>query len=208
MNPVNWISPKVTSRQVQALAGVANAVECIESLAQKGQCSQDGYRRAVTALLALTPDNDYEVFGEPEELQAGLQLIKSFCEGGERSQKVRYLVQVLYLQKRLMRQSKILDSIATGIEKTNRQREFYEVDSDSLALSLGDLYESTLSTMGFRIQIFGNPDYLSQQRIAAKVRTLIFSGVRFALLWRQLGGHSRQLLLSKSTITACCNQLL
>lgn len=208
MNPISWIFAPSSQRQTLALAGVAQSVCCLQSLAENGHCASLEYERAVLALLARNPETDADVFGKQGELNSGLELLKSFCEGEEKSQKVKYLVQILYLQKRLMKRHSVLRDIAEGLEKSNKQLEFYSADSDSLALSLGELYQNTLSTLGFRIQVIGNPDYLGQDRIAAKVRTLLFSGVRYALLWRQLGGRSRQLLLSKSTIARHCESLI
>lgn len=208
MNMLEWIFPAVSQRQVNALAGAAQAAALTDELATTGQCNLDHYARNVNALLAINPKNDQELFGTGGDLNAGLKLIKSFCEGDEKSHKARYLAQILYLQKRLMREETLLNEIHTGIEKANRQLQFYGTDSDALALSLESLYQETLSTLGFRIQIFGNPDFLSQQRVAARVRTLLFSGVRFALLWRQYGGRSRQLILSKKSLNQISNQLI
>lgn len=191
-----------------ALAGVAQAVQLLDTLAETGQCSKSDYSRNVLALLNSEPDTDQEIFGEPGELDAGLKLLQVLCTQGGESRKMRYVAQILYLQKRLMRRKDVLGKVASGIKQANRQLEFYGTDSDALVFALDDLYQSTLSTLGFRIQIYGQHDFLSQQRVAAQVRTLLFSGVRFSLLWRQFGGSSAQLLLSKRSLADLSKQLI
>lgn len=208
MSFFDLLTPKTTTRQVLSLAGIAQAVACLDNLSQNGHCDSSSYIRNVQALLALNPKDDVEVFGSPAELSVGLKMLKEFCEGENQSRKMRYLMQILYLQKKLMKHKSTMSAVATGIEKSNKQLDFYSMDSDALALSLGDLYQNTISTLGFRIQIMGSPDYLSQDRIAARVRTLLFSGIRFSLLWRQLGGRSLHLLVSKRRILTQTTQLL
>lgn len=208
MNLLSWISPPVTDRQIRALAGVAQAIELIDQLAETGRCPTPPYERMIAALLALDPENDEAVLGKPTELNMGLELLQPFLEGREYPKKSRYLGQIIYLQKLMVRRSNIIDEITKGITHSNRQLEFYSLDSDTIALSLGELYKNTLSQLGFRIQIYGQHDFLSQERIAARIRTLLFSGVRFALLWRQFGGHSRQLVFAKRAIRRHCLDLI
>lgn len=208
MNIFNWVSPPVTEKQIRALSGVAQAVELIDQLAESGRCLGPEYERMVAALLSLNPETDEEVLGEPKELNVGLELLQPFLEGRQHPRKSRYLGQIIYLQRLMMRRPQVLEEITKGITDSNRQLEFYSLDSDTIALSLGELYQNTLSQLGFRIQIQGQHDFLSQQRIAARVRTLLFSGVRFALLWRQFGGHSRQLVFSKGAIRRLCLELI
>jgi len=187
---------------------VAQAVELIDQLAEHGRCPTPEYERMVAALLSLNPESDEDVLGLPNDLGMGLELLQPFLEGRQKPRKSRYLGQIIYLQKLMMRRTHVIDEITKGISDTNRQLEFYPLDSDTIALSLGELYQNTLSQLGFRIQIHGQHDLLSQQRIAARIRTLLFSGVRFTLLWRQFGGHSRQLILSKGAIRHHCRALI
>ena len=203
-----FLAPKVTQRQVLALSGVAQAVSCLSALSENGHCDPLSYTRNVSALLSLNPSDDMEIFGSPKELNDGLQLLKSFCNGDANKNNMRYLMQILYLQKKLMAHNATIEAVTTGIEKANKQLDFYSIDSDALALSIGDLYQNTISTLGFRIQILGNPDYLTQERIASRVRTLLFSGIRFSLLWRQFGGRSMQLIASKNNILRHSKDLL
>ena len=208
MNLIHWISPPVTSRQIRALSGVAQAIELIDQLAVTGQYKTPEYERMVAGLLSLEPETDEDVLGAPNDLNMGLELLQPFIEGREHPRKSRYLGQVIYLQRLMMRRPHVIDEISQGISQTNRQLEFYTLDSETIALSLGDLYQHTLSQLGFRIQISGEHDILSQQVVAARIRTLLFSGIRFALLWRQFGGHSRQLVLSKNAIRRQCEDLI
>ncbi|SUC47473.1 High frequency lysogenization protein HflD [Providencia stuartii] len=47
-----------------------------------------------------------------------------------------------------------------------------------------------ISPLGPRIQVTGSPDILKNSLVQAKVRTLLLSGIRSAVLWQQVGGKS------------------
>ena len=51
------------------------------------------------------------------------------------------------------------------------------------------MYQQTISQLGKRIQVVGNPNVLQQPATAARIRTLLLAAVRFAWLWDQLGGR-------------------
>ena len=54
----------------------------------------------------------------------------------------------------------------------------------------------------------GEPEYLSQAGNANRIRALLLSGIRAAVLWRQLGGNRLRLLFSRSRIVRCAHGLL
>ena len=75
-------------------------------------------------------------------------------------------------------------------------------------LSLADLYKQTLSQLSFRIRVTGNPTYLQNAATADKVRAILLSGIRAAILWRQVGGRRWQLLFSRRRYSDICRDLL
>ena len=54
----------------------------------------------------------------------------------------------------------------------------------------------------------GDPQLLKQVDNQHKVRALLLAGVRSAVLWRQLGGKRRQILLNRQRILVCAEQAL
>jgi high frequency lysogenization protein len=69
------------------------------------------------------------------------------------------------------------------------------------------LYQDTLSTLSFRVQVTGNVQHLKTPANADKIRALLLAGVRSAMLWKQLGGKRWQLILQRRQIVNSCRQL-
>lgn len=72
--------------------------------------------------------------------------------------------------------------------------------SDNIAASFAGLYQDTISTFKQRIQVHGDMRFLQQDITAAKVRALLFAGIRSARLWRQLGGRRWHLLTKRGAM--------
>ncbi len=70
------------------------------------------------------------------------------------------------------------------------------------------LYQETLSTFSFRIQVTGEPNHLKNTDNADKIRALLLAGVRAALLWRQVGGRRWHLLFFRSRVGQSAKRIL
>ncbi|MEY4642371.1 MAG: high frequency lysogenization protein, partial [Pseudomonadota bacterium] len=73
---------------------------------------------------------------------------------------------------------------------------------------LSRLYQGTLSTLPFRIQVRGDMNHLKNEHTACRIRALLFAGVRAAVLWRQVGGKRWHLLLQRKRIARDVTRLL
>ena len=51
----------------------------------------------------------------------------------------------------------------------------------------------------------GSAVYLQQSAVAARIRCMLFSAIRNAFLWRQLGGKRRHLLLQRKAFLEVIN---
>ena len=67
-------------------------------------------------------------------------------------------------------------------------------------VELAGVYQASVSTLGKRIQVTGNPQLLQQEETANEIRALLLGGVRFAWLWQQLGGRRWQLVLQRKPV--------
>ncbi len=54
----------------------------------------------------------------------------------------------------------------------------------------------------------GEEKFLSQTNNANKIRALLLSGIRSAVLWRQVGGNRWQLLLKRKYFVSEANRIL
>ena len=74
--------------------------------------------------------------------------------------------------------------------------------------SLGGLYSDTISTLNPRIMVSGEPTVLNNSDNANRIRTLLLSSIRSAVLWQQLGGNRWQLLFKRKKIVSIAKTLL
>ena len=94
----------------------------------------------------------------------------------------------------------MLETIATGIDNANRQAQHFSTVHDNVFANLASLYQQTISKLRPRIQVQGNAIYLQQSRVAERIRCLLFSAVRSAVLWRQLGGKRYHLVVYRKAL--------
>ena len=73
--------------------------------------------------------------------------------------------------------------------------------------SISQLYLETLATLPFRIQVLGKMQHLKNPKNEYQIRTLLFSGLRAAMLWQQMGGRRWHFIFKKKAIIASLEQL-
>lgn len=72
--------------------------------------------------------------------------------------------------------------------------------SEGVFNALAGVYVDAVSPVGPRIQVHGSIELLKNPIIQAKVRALLLTGIRSAVLWRQVGGRRFDFLLHQKTI--------
>ena len=65
---------------------------------------------------------------------------------------------------------------------------------------LAQVYQASISTLGKRIEVSGNPELLREQSTADEIRALLLGGIRFAWLWQQLGGRRWHLIVQRKSV--------
>ncbi len=85
--------------------------------------------------------------------------------------------------------------------------EIHEI-KDLQASKIAALYTQTISTLTPRIVVNGRPQYLQVERTVNWIRTLLFAGLRSAVLWRQLGGGRFSMLFGRKKMLEQAQSLL
>lgn len=187
--------------QLTALAGVFQAAALVNKLAHSGQISDASLVYMLNTLLVRNPEKTIDVYGGDDlGLREGYKLLLAVLERDTDNlprESLRYVVSLLGLEKQFSRRDDLLEIAALRIPKIEQQVELYGIDSENIAASFGSLYQDTISTFKQRIQVHGDMRFLQQEATAAKVRALLFAGIRSARLWRQLGGRRWHLLLNR-----------
>lgn len=208
---------KPTGDQLLALSAVVSCCELVHQLAANGQCDAEPFENAIRTLFINTPDDLSQpgavlaVYGSPAALRPGLRALEIQLNPTSQAglaPSMRYAVSILQLTSRLRRNSAVLAKLGEGIESGRRQVEHFHTTHDSVIGNLADTYQTTVATVGNRIQVRGYAQYLQQPHVANRIRALLLAAVRNTLLWRQLGGRRWHFLLYRRQLLTLLHQQL
>ena len=200
-----------TEDQVIALAAVFQSASLVDQLAKTGTTPEDPYRVMMESMLKTDADATMEIYGDRFSLQLGLrQLVAVIGKQNERSKVeiVRYALTLLFLEGKLNKRRDLLDIMAQRISQIQNQTRHFEPDHPTITSAFAELYKDTISTFPQRIQVTGESKFLKIDENAKKIRALLLSGIRAAVLWRQVGGRRWKLLFTRRSILKTANDLL
>lgn len=186
--------------QTLALASIFQAARLVQQIARNGQASGAAIEASLESLFKIDSNSVIEVFGSPAAMTLGLKCLREQLSGDSSKQDMeitRYVISLLHLEKKLSKSSTMLDQITQGLEKTRNQMSYFDLTHENVLASLGGLYQDTISQLTPRILVQGEQNYLSQASNANKIRALLLSGIRAAVLWRQCGGSRLRLLFGR-----------
>lgn len=197
--------------QIIGLAGLCQAVSLLQSLARQNKLEPELYKTTLASVANLTPESPLAVYGDdPANLSTGLQLI--IDQLGDTPKKdvelTRYLVGVLALERKLNKSRANMTELGKQLGQLERQLQHFSVTDDTIVGRLADIYSECISSLGSRIQVYGQPDLLQQTAVQQKVRALLLAAVRAAVLWRQAGGSRLNFIFKRRKLVAAAKQML
>ncbi len=184
------MSLNTITNQTIALAGISQACLLVQQLATTGTADTKALETNISSILKIDSDSVIDIYGDLQNLKPGLkqleqQLLKRTIADPEQA---RYAASLVFLEKQLSNRPEMLSKISIGISIAQAQSESFGLLHENVLANLGDLYHSTISTLQPRVMVNGEQEYLSQPNTVNKIRALLLSGIRAAILWRQCGG--------------------
>jgi high frequency lysogenization protein len=162
----------------------------------------------------MSPSDTLAVYGgKLGNLKEALTLvIKYLGDSGPNKRKdpdfTRYVISLINLERRLTKQPKKMKLLAEHLAGSERQLHHYSINSETLISSFAGIYSDIISPLGTRIQVTGEPSILKQTHNQHKIRALLLSGIRAAVLWRQVGGKRRTILFNRIKMVNTAKELL
>ena len=199
------------SDRVLALAGVFQAAQLVQEIARNGRADSTDVEASLRSLLVDNPATVLEVYGDDvNHLRTGLICLHEQLglEGKKDVELTRYVMGMLFLERKLSKSPQMMTTLGEGIEQARRQLEHYPIEHENIIANLAGIYSDTLSRLSFRIMVSGEPQQLANNDTANRIRALLLAGIRSAVLWHQTGGRRWQLLFSRSKIIDTCLELL
>ncbi|MGO1658850.1 MAG: high frequency lysogenization protein HflD [Marinobacter sp.] len=197
--------------QTLALAGVFQAANLVQQIANNGSCNESSLETCLRSLFATDPASTLDVYGgELMDVREGLITLSTVLSEQSKQQDIevlRYVLNLAHLESKLNRQSDMLEVVGSRIEQARHTASHFGYVHSNLISNLASIYTDTISTFRLRIQVSGNPTLLQQDENAAKVRALLLAGIRSAVLWRQTGGRRWHLVLSRRKVIQHAKEL-
>ncbi len=196
-----------------ALAGMFQAAHLVQEIAHTGVMDPEAFEVSIKSLFKIDAATTDEVYGSiPKDLRLGLQVLRDQLRSGKKQAKdlelVRYVLNLILLEKRLFSTPKTLEKLGIGIERAHRQAEHLSVTHSHVIESLADLYANTISTLGPRIMVNGEATHLKDPEKVACIRALLLAGIRSAVLWRQKGGRRWEIVLGRNKYVNMVSKIL
>lgn len=195
--------------RTMAFAGILQAIAQVQHISRHGSADIDSLAASLNTVLVTNPDSTSDVYADKVSLNKGYQLIiNQLGDGKEKDVEItRYLVGVLALERKLSR-GNAMGILAERINQVHRQLHHFSITDEQVIANFAGIYSDIISTLGPKIQISGNPEYLKQSQVQEKIRALLLAAMRSAVLWRQLGGKRRHLVFARKTIVDTANKSL
>ncbi len=212
--------------QVVALAAVAQSAALVTKLAVHGNASQTELLASVNPLLVLNPRSEADVYPNLSHLNLGLRTLHDMftqVRSPENASLVRYTLGMLVLRNKLDQNGAMQDRIrarlqsiqplhllaenATPWRMDETEKSDAQLRQEQTFEQIATLYQDTISTLAHRIHVQGQVDYLQNDYVANRIRSLLLAGIRSAVLWHQLGGRRWRLILYRKRVQETASKL-
>lgn len=198
------------NNQVLAFAAMCQCAQLVHNIARTGTIDKQQWQVCVNSLVITDPDNATDIYGSSADLFLGFKtLISQLSDNDARSMEVtKYVAGLIALERKLMKSPKSLAMMSQRVDQVKRQLHHFTVDDPAVIANFASIYSDIISPLGSKIQISGVPEQLQQKIVQEKIRALLLAGVRAAVLWRQMGGKRRHLLLARKELVKNAQQQL
>lgn len=197
--------------RVIALAALMQSVTLVQQIAETGQVDNDDMQTMLQSLLVMDAPDTESVYGEISKLKTGLRQFNQQLSKRKQPGDIvvlRYAIGILHLQRKLAKRPAMLDLITRELDQIPQQIEYFgSITSPQVIARFADIYQRTVSELTPRIQVFGDSTYLQQADNVNRIRALLLSGIRAAVLWQQKGGRRWQFLLQSNKLLQAATEL-
>ena len=202
--------------QVIGLAGILQSAYLVDQIARTGLIDKEHVKPMINSLFQFDAESPQAIYRDAqhennEGIQLGLRILRDVV-GGYRPEEyratLRYALGILHLQKVVSNNHDMLAIIRSRLEHTALKAAHFTDDSQAIASSCAAIYQDTISTLKFRLQITGSMQQLQHSANADNIRALLLAGIRAAVLWRQMGGRRWQVFLSRKRLLNTAKALL
>ncbi len=210
--------------QTLTLSAVVQSAQLVRALAHTGSAPLPAMKALIDPLFALNAPSFNTIFPDLRLARPGLEWLTVRARqrrSVKNDEVLRYTRNLLLLRTKLMadtdmqsrlgRRLQSMSPLSAPYSDPQRQPSTEPVglhETERSFEALATLYQDTISTLPFRIQVQGKVEHLQDERIANRIRALLLAGIRFAVLWHQIGGRPWHLFLLRGRINRIVTSML
>ncbi len=196
-----------------AMVAVAQCASLVNSLAVKGKAPQSELIACINSLLIVNPNSVDDIYPNIADLNLGLRTVQEVFSNDrsrENAEIMRYTLGMLLLRNKFNGSQQLQSAVRHGLEfidplefiddEASEQSESALIQQDRIFEQLAKLYQDTISTLSYRIQVQGQVENLKNENVANRIRALLLGGIRSAVLWYQLGGRRWRLVFYRKRV--------
>lgn len=205
------MQPGEAGEHAIALAGVFQAARLVHGIARQGLVDDEAFEASIASVFRIDADTAESVFGARGRLRLGLETLCTQLgrtPGRQDPELTRYAASLMFLERKLARRPAMLDRIRADIESAGAQVAMQSCTHESVVARLAGIYIETVSTLGPRIMVHGEPRFLAVDSNAERIRALLLAGMRATVLWRQVGGNRLRLFLARGRVVERAQDML
>ena len=194
-----------------ALAGLFQAAELVQQIAHGRSTDATAVSALLGSVFFIDADSVVEIYGGVHGLRMGLNGLNNHLSkkpGAGELEVIRYVINLLRLERKLARRRDLIQLLREQIQKVKRSTHPFSPDQQNVVSALAALYQRTISTLSPKIMVQGEPAVLADPVKTSLIRATLLAGVRSTLLWRQCGGSRIFLLLQRGAILQEADRLL
>lgn len=202
---------RTSENRTVALGGLFQAARLVQESAHFGTINPTAFAASIHSIFQIDAADVADVYDGVEGVRLGLEQLQRQIRDGKETRNVeiaKYVVALLYLERKLHRNPAMRQRIRAGIERAAQQAEHFSPTHSNVIASLANCYLQTVSTLKPRILVNGEHLHLSNPDNASRIRSLLLAGIRAAVLWRQCGGTRLQLVFGQRALAHAATRLL
>lgn len=194
--------------QVTALAALVQACQLVDQLSKSGEVKEADTKPLLRSLFQFNPESVEDIYAD--RLVLGLRILNEALsrEPQQYRDALRYAMIILSLERQLSKKPEMLSILRSRLEHSEFRSQHFGDSFSETAPSIAGIYQDTISTFRQRVKVTGNIQHLQDKQVAEKIRCLLLTAIRAAMLWRQLGGRRWQLVLKRKALLESVQQAL
>jgi high frequency lysogenization protein len=207
-----------------AFAGLAQSIQIVQDIAWKGKSNSNDFKPLLASLLSINASSTAAIYNGSFELTSGLRTLKNYLTLLNRAPNPDFFQlanNLIRLQKQIEKNPSLLTPLTQAIQTLSKQlipsiepnTPYFDALQDESfyneIIHLADkIYIQNISTLPYRIQVKGEPNYLKMNKHQKTIRAALLCAIRSIFLWRQLGGSRWHFFYQKKEMLSCIHLLL